>query len=95
MDREWLAAQLADGRSIESIAREVGKSASTVGYWVNRHGLSSRHAKRHAPRGGIERERLRALVEEGLSIRQIARGTRTCASALPAITAALVATPRP
>ena len=73
MDREWLAAQLADGRSIESIAREAGKSASTVGYWVNKHGLSSRHAKRHAPRGGIERERLRALVEEGLSIRQIAQ----------------------
>ena len=73
MDREWLAAQLADGRSIESIAREAGKSASTVGYWVNKHGLSSRHAERHAPRGGIERERLRALVEEGLSVRQIAQ----------------------
>ena len=73
MDREWLAAQLADSRSIESIAREAGKSASTVGYWVNKHGLSSRHAERHAPRGGIERERLRALVEEGLSIRQIAQ----------------------
>jgi transposase len=72
MDREWLAAQLAEGRSIESIAREAGKSASTVGYWVNKHGLSSQHAKRHAARGGIERERLEALVQEGLSIRQIA-----------------------
>ena len=73
MDRKWLAAQLADGRSIEAIARETGKSASTVGYWVNKHGLSSRHAERHAARGGIERERLQALVEEGLSIRQIAQ----------------------
>lgn len=73
MDREWLAAQLAAGRSIEAIAREAGKSASTVGYWVNKHGLSARHAERHAPRGGIERERLLALVEEGLSIRQIAQ----------------------
>jgi transposase/DNA-directed RNA polymerase subunit RPC12/RpoP len=73
MDREWLAAQLADGRSIEAIAREAGKSASAVGYWVNKHGLSSRHAERHAARGGIERERLLGLVEEGLSIRQIAK----------------------
>jgi transposase len=72
MDRETLAALLAEGRSIESIARETGRAASTVAYWVNKHGLHSRHAARHAPRGGIERERLRALVEEGLSIRQIA-----------------------
>jgi hypothetical protein len=32
MDRDWLEAQLAAGRSIESIAREVGKHLSTVGY---------------------------------------------------------------
>jgi transposase len=72
MDREWLAAQLAEGRSIESIAREAGKSASTVGYWVNKHGLSSQHAKRHAARGGIERERLEALLADGLSVRAMA-----------------------
>lgn len=63
---------LAEGRSIESIARETGRSASTVAYWVNKHGLTSQHASRHAARGGIEREQLVALVEEGLSIRQIA-----------------------
>ena len=72
MDRSTLAARLAEGRSIESIARETGRAASTVAYWVNKHGLTSRHASRHAPRGGIERERLQSLVEEGLSIRQIA-----------------------
>jgi transposase len=72
MDRETLAAWLAEGRSIESIARETGRAASTVAYWVNKHGLTSRHAARHAPRGGIQADRLRALVEEGLSIRQIA-----------------------
>ena len=44
MDREALAAMLEEGRSIESIARETGKSASTVAYWVNKHGLVSRHA---------------------------------------------------
>jgi transposase/DNA-directed RNA polymerase subunit RPC12/RpoP len=72
MDRETLAAMLAEGRSIESIARETGRAASTVAYWVNKYGLTSRHAPKHAPRGGIERSELQGLVEEGLSIRQIA-----------------------
>src|SRR3954468_23928288 len=72
MDAAALVAQLAAGRSIESIAREEGRPASTVAYWVNKYGLTSEHAPRHAPRGGIEREQLAALVEEGLSIRQIA-----------------------
>ncbi len=72
MDRATLEAQLAQGRSIELIARERGLAASTVAYWVNKHGLMSQHAPRHAARGGIDRERLQALIEEGLSIRQIA-----------------------
>ena len=49
MDRDWLEAQLAAGRSIESIAREVGKHPSTVGYWVKKHGLAL--AARGAARG--------------------------------------------
>ena len=72
MDRETLAALLAEGRSIESIARETGRAPSTVAYWVNKHGLMSHHAARHAPKGAIEEGELRALVEQGLSIRQIA-----------------------
>jgi transposase-like protein len=73
MDPAWLAQELASGRSIESLAREAGRSPSTVAYWVNKHGLQSTHARRHAARGGIDRSALAALVEEGLSIRQIAR----------------------
>ena len=73
MDKEWLETQLAAGRSIESIAKEVGKHPSTVGYWVKQHGLASSHAERHAARGGIERERLETLVRRGLSSREIAR----------------------
>jgi transposase len=80
MDREWLAERLQAGRSIESIARETGRSASTVAYWVNKHGLSSRHAAKHAARGGVERERLQALVEDGRSIRQIAAELGTSAA---------------
>jgi transposase-like protein len=72
MDAEALASQLAEGRSIESIGRESGRPASTVAYWVNRHGLASSHTPRHAARGGIERERLQELVEQGSSIRAMA-----------------------
>src|SRR4051812_44374644 len=72
MDAAELASQLAEGRSIESIACECGRPASTVAYWINKHGLSSSHAPRHAARGGIERERLEALVQEGFSIRAMA-----------------------
>jgi transposase-like protein len=72
MEAVWLRSQLEAGRSIESIARETGRDPSTVAYWANKHGLSSSHAARHAARGGIDREELAALVERGLSIRQIA-----------------------
>src|SRR6476661_6808015 len=72
MDREWLAAQLEAGRSLESIAKEVGRAPSTVAYWANKHGLTSAHAPRHAARGGIDRARLAALVDDGLSVRDIA-----------------------
>jgi len=73
MDKAWLETELAAGRSIEAIAREVGRNPSTVAYWVNKHGLASRHASRHAARGGIERDTLAALVERGLTIEAIGR----------------------
>jgi transposase-like protein len=72
MEAAWLASQLEAGRSIESIARETGRAPSTVAYWVNKHGLASRHAPKHAARGGIDRDVLTALVERGKSIREIA-----------------------
>lgn len=72
MERDWLARRLEEGRSIESIAREVGRDPSTVAYWVNRHDLASQHAAKHRAKGGIPRERLEALVQQGRSVRQIA-----------------------
>ena len=69
MDEAWLSSRLESGRSIESLAREVGRDASTVSYWVKKYGLTSKHAERHAARGGIERETLEALVTEGLRCR--------------------------
>ena len=72
MDRGWLEAQLSAGRSIESIAREVDRDPSTVSYWVRKHGLTSAHAERHASRGGIDRDVLTELIEQGLTTREIA-----------------------
>lgn len=72
MDRDWLEAQLTAGRSIEEIARETGRHPSTVAYWIEKYGLESVHAERHRPRGGIARETLEELIDEGLSVRAIA-----------------------
>lgn len=72
MERAWLETELAAGRSIESIARALGRDPSTVAYWASKYGLASRHADRHRARGGVDEERLAELVERGLSVRQIA-----------------------
>jgi transposase len=72
MDRDWLAARLEAGDSIEAIARAVGRHASTVSYWVNKYGLASTHAARHTARGGLPREVLVDLACEGLSVRGMA-----------------------
>jgi transposase len=71
MDRAWLERQLAAGRSIEAIAREVDRDPSTVAYWVAKYGLASAHAAKHAARGGIALEVLEPLGSAGLSIRAI------------------------
>ena len=67
MDRDWLEAQLAAGRSIESIAREVGKHPSTVGYWVKKHGLTSPARRGTPPAAASTREALEQLVSAGMS----------------------------
>jgi transposase len=72
MDREFLERELAAGRSIAAIAHDLDRDPSTVAYWVNKYGLLSNHSQKHRARGGIERARLRSLVERGLSVRQIA-----------------------
>jgi transposase len=72
MDRESLETWLEHGLSLQQIARRVGKDPSTVGYWVQKHGLEAVHRDRHRARGGIARETLEGLVESGASIAQIA-----------------------
>jgi transposase-like protein len=66
-----LEAYLRRGLSLEAIGRLTGRHPTTVGYWVKQHGLSAVHQDRHAPKGGIDRETLEALVGEGLSTREL------------------------
>lgn len=70
--RESLAEMLGDGLSLEEIGRRVDRHPSTVSYWLKKHGLVAPLRHKHMARGGIAREVLVSLVDEGLSVRQIA-----------------------
>jgi transposase-like protein/DNA-directed RNA polymerase subunit RPC12/RpoP len=72
MDADILEQYLRNGLSLEKIGELTGRHPSTVGYWVKQHGLAAVHRDRHAPKGGVDRETLAHLVEEGLTTRQIA-----------------------
>ncbi len=72
MDASILESYLRDGLSLEKIGELTGRHASTVSYWVKRHGLAAVHRDRHAPKGGVDRKTLGSLVEEGLTTREIA-----------------------
>jgi transposase len=72
MDRGQLERMLGEGKSLAEIGRAVGRHESTVAYWVCKYGLAARGVEKHAPRGGLGRQELEALVARGLSIAQIA-----------------------
>jgi transposase len=72
VDKDVLEALLGQDLSLERIANRFGVHPSTVSYWLKKHGLSAAHAARHAPRGGIPRDRLEELVAAGGSYRSIA-----------------------
>jgi transposase-like protein len=72
MDEQALTLLLAQGLSVERIAKRYGKHPSTVSYWMEQYGLTAVNRDRHAAKGGIDRDRLVALVEDGESVGQIA-----------------------
>jgi len=72
MDKQSLELLLGQGLSIERIAKRFGRDPSTVSYWMKKHGLVSPYREKHAAKGGIEQERLAALVEAGMTIAEIA-----------------------
>ena len=72
MDGAILERYLRDGLSLEKIGELVGRDPSTIRYWLKRHGLVAVHRDRHAPKGGVDKPTLAALVVEGLTTREIA-----------------------
>jgi transposase len=72
VDRITLERLLGDGLSLAEIGRRYGLHESTVGYWVKKHGFEATNRAKCAPRGGIARDELVALVEREMSIAQIA-----------------------
>lgn len=72
MDRTSLEQLLGQGLSLAEIGRRFDLHESTVGYWVEKHGLRAANRDKHAARGGLERGRLESLVQAGMSIAQIA-----------------------
>jgi transposase len=72
MDRASLRQLLGQGLSLAEIGRRVGLHESTVGYWVQQHGLRAVNREKYAARGGLKREELEPLVAEGMSTAQIA-----------------------
>ncbi|WP_234009132.1 FAD-dependent thymidylate synthase [Deinococcus sp. NW-56] len=50
-DREWMAAQRAQGRSVQQIADEAGCSYHTIRKWLKVHGLQFAHEERAFPSG--------------------------------------------
>jgi transposase len=72
MERSALEAYLSEGLSLAEIGRRVGRHEATVAYWLGRYGLRAAHTAKHASRGGLVRQQLEAMVEDGLSIAEIA-----------------------
>jgi transposase len=72
MEREPLERMLCEGLSLEAIGKLVGRHPSTVGYWVGKHGLVPPLRDRHAAKGALPRRELETLVDEGLTLSQIA-----------------------
>ena len=72
MDRELLAGWLEQGLSLSEIGALTDRNPSTVGYWVNKHGLVANGKATYAPRGGLTREQLVPLVERGATLQEMA-----------------------
>jgi transposase-like protein len=61
------------GLSLSEIGKRFGRDASTISYWLRKHGIEPVNRERHAARGGIARDVLEELIAQHLSIAEMAR----------------------
>jgi hypothetical protein len=71
MTKEELERYLAEGLSLEQIGNRVGRNPSTISYHLKKHGLKPVNQGKHANKGHIAEERLRALVDAGATLREM------------------------
>lgn len=72
MNKRFLEERLAEGLSLETIGERSGLHPSTVSYWLGKYGLRAAGSKRYAPKSRLGKAPLAALIEEDLSLREIA-----------------------
>jgi DNA-binding CsgD family transcriptional regulator len=72
MTKEELEGYLAAGLSLEQIGQRVGRNPSTISYHLKKQGLKPVNQGRHANRGSISAAALTALIDQGLSLREMA-----------------------
>jgi transposase len=72
MQKEFLEECLAEGMSLETIGKQVGKHESTVSHWLKKYGLEAAKAEKHSAKGPPSKEEMERLLAAGLSLREIA-----------------------
>jgi hypothetical protein len=72
MDRGLLKRYLDEGLSLPQIGALINRDPSTVGYWVQKHGLVANGRDRFLPHRGVSREQLEPLVRRGMALTAIA-----------------------
>ena len=84
MDKHSLQLLLAQGVSVERIAVRFGKDPSTISYWLQKYGLKSPYAAKHAAKGALDRQQLEECVQSGMTIAEIAeRASRFLKTSTP------------
>ena len=80
MRREELEQFLEAGLSLDAIGREFDRHPSTVSYWLRKYGLVPNGSAKYGLKSALDRSELRALVESGLSVLEIAEHLNTTPS---------------
>ena len=82
MEKEFLEEHLAAGLSLRQIGELCGRTPSTVGYWVKRHGLTANGSSKFRPGSGVAREPLATMVANGMRLAEIAEELQVGVSAV-------------
>ncbi len=72
MDKGFLEDCLAKGMSLEAIGRLTGRPSGTVSYWVHKFGLMPPSGEKYLARGGLRRTQLVPLLEQRLTLHEMA-----------------------